>query len=277
MTRGPIELRSPATVALHHVLSRNSLIVGLALLLLAAFAWGWLWFAPGGGQATGDMAGMDMAGMDMGAMAMPADPWTTAYLMTAFAMWSIMMVAMMAPSAAPMILLHARIDRSESEAARLFHSALFIAAYLLVWTAFAAAAVGAQALLLDGGLLSAATLSIGSPAIIAAMLLLAAAYELTPAKGRCLENCQSPLIFIHRHWKPGADGAFRLGIRHGLYCVGCCWALMLLLFVGGVMNLAWIALLAIVATLEKVASPRWKAHRWVAALLLLAAVLVALR
>lgn len=270
---------SAATLVLHHILSRNSLIVAATLAVLAGLAWAWLLIDPSP-KAMDDMGAMDVAGMegmDMSTMVMPVDPWSSAYLGMAFAMWSIMMVAMMVPSAAPMILLHARIDRAETEGARLLHTSLFIAAYLLIWVLFAAAAVAAQALLLHGGLLSAATLSIGNRPITAALLLLAAVYELTPAKARCLENCQSPLIFIHRYWKPGAAGALRLGIRHGLYCLGCCWALMLLLFAGGVMNLAWVALLAILATVEKTAPPRWRTHRWIAALLLLGALLLLLR
>lgn len=259
----------------HRLLSRNSLIVAGALVLLALSAWLWLWFTPmSGGQAMdmSGMAGMEgMEGMDMTGMVMPAQPWTAAYLLPAFAMWSIMMVAMMLPAAAPMILLYARIDRSETERARLANSFLFIAAYLLVWTGFSAGAVAAQALLLHSGMLSQAALSIGSRPIAAGLLLLAALYELTPAKRICLENCQSPLLFIHRFWR---EGAFRLGVRHGLYCVGCCWALMLLLFVGGVMNLAWIAALAILAAVEKVLPPSWQLHRWIAAGLLLAAALM---
>ena len=273
-TRQASQSSGPA-LALHHILSRNNLIVAAALLLLTLLAWGWLWLSPAAPLAGGE--GMDMAGMDMSGMDMAVDPWSASYLSMAFAMWSIMMVAMMLPSAAPMILLHARMDRSESESARLFHSSLFIAAYLLVWTIFAAAAAAAQAMLIEGGLLSSAALTLGHRGAAAGVLLLAAGYERTPAKHRCLENCQSPLIFIHRYWHPGAAAAFRLGVRHGLYCLGCCWALMLLLFVGGVMNLAWIALLAVLATVEKIAPPQWRLHRALAVLLLLIAALMLIR
>ena len=265
---------SGAALTLHHLLSRNSLIVAAALLVLALLAWAWLWLSPAG-PAIGGMDGMDMDGMDM--MAMPVQPWSAPYLLMGFAMWAIMMVAMMLPSAAPMILLHARIDRAETEKARLLHSSLFLAAYLLVWAGFAAVAVLLQAALLHAELLSDSALALHDRTIAAGLLLLAATYELTPAKGRCLENCRSPLIFVHRFWRPGAVGAFRLGLRHGLYCVGCCWALMLLLFVGGVMNLAWVALLAILATVEKALPPLWHVDRWMAAILLAGALLIALR
>jgi predicted metal-binding membrane protein len=266
-----------AGLALNHLLSRHSLIVGAALLALVLMAWAWLLSHPHAPMADMPaMPGRDMAGMEMGGMTMNADPWSFAYLATAFAMWSVMMVAMMLPSAAPMILLHARIDRSDSESRRLLHSLLFVAAYVALWTGFSALAAAAQALLLHNGLLSAATLALDQRVAASALLLLAAAYELTPAKHRCLKNCQSPLIFIHRYWKAGAAGAFSLGTRHGLYCVGCCWALMLLLFAGGVMNLAWIAPLTILAAIQKVAPPRWRLHRWTAALLLLLAGLLAI-
>lgn len=209
-------------------------------------------------------------------MMMPVDPWSGAYLATAFAMWAVMMVAMMIPSATPMILLHGHIDRSGSSNLRLLHSLLFVAAYLAVWTGIAAAIAIAQALLIGVGLLSAQSLTLGDRAIAVALLLLAATYELTPVKARCLEQCQSPSLFLPRYWKPGAAGAFGLGVRHGLYCVACCWALMLLLFVGGVMNLAWVALLGGLAAVEKMAPPRWSLHRWIAGLLMIGALLLAM-
>ena len=246
---------------IYGLLSRDSLIVAMALVLVTGLAWAWLL-----------SASMDNGG-DMQAMAMPVEPWSAAYLLPAFAMWAIMMVAMMTPSAAPMILLHARIDRADSARSRWLHIFLFVAAYLFVWTLFSAVAVAAQAVLIASGLVSAAALTIGDRAIAAMVLGAAAIYELTAAKRLCLEKCQSPLHFVLRFWKPGAAGALRLGIAHGLFCVGCCWALMLLLFVGGVMNLAWVAFLGIVVLGEKVAPAGWQMHRWIAALLILAAVL----
>lgn len=259
----------------HQLLSRNSLIVGAALLLLVMMAWIWLLSMPDASMA--DMAGTGMADMPMGGMPMAIQPLSPSYFLAAFAMWSIMMVAMMLPSAAPMILLHARIDRATSHYARLLHSLMVMGSYLLIWISFSAIAVGAQALLLHGGYLSAETLSLGGRVGAAGLLLVAALYELTPAKHRCLENCQSPLIFIHRYWRPGARGAFQIGMRHGLYCLGCCWALMLLLFVGGVMNLAWIAFFTCLVAAQKMAPPRWRLDRWTAAFLFVAALFVALR
>jgi predicted metal-binding membrane protein len=237
-------------------------IVAVALAAAAVLAWVWLLRSPMGG-------GGDMAGMSMG----PA-PLSAAYLAPAFAMWAIMMVAMMVPSAAPMILLHARIDKAPTSAGRTRNSLLFALSYLLVWTAFSAVAALAQALLVRAGLVSEMALAVGDGMLAAALLGAAAAYELTLAKRLCLDKCQSPMLFILRYWKPGAAGAVRLGLTHGLYCLGCCWALMLLLFVGGVMNLAWVALLGIVVLAEKFAPPAWRAERLVAAALVIAAIAV---
>jgi predicted metal-binding membrane protein len=182
-------------------------------------------------------------------------------------MWAIMMVAMMVPSAAPMILLHARIDKAATRSQRTRNSLLFALSYLLVWTAFSASAALAQALLVNTGHVSNMALRVGDGLIAATLLLGAAAYELTAAKRLCLDKCQAPMLFILKHWKPGATGAVRLGIAHGLFCVGCCWALMLLLFVGGVMNPAWVALLGIAVLGEKFAPPAWHAERYLAAAL----------
>lgn len=253
----------PLTTTPRGLLSREILIVAIALAAAAVLAWVWLLQSP--------MAGGSMAGM-----AMKPAPFSAAYLIPTFVMWSIMMVAMMVPSAAPMILLHARIDRAPSAHARTAHTLLFALTYLLVWTAFSALAASAQAVLVGSGVVSAASLSLGSRTLAAGLLAAAGVYELTAAKRLCLDKCQSPLLFMMRHFRPGAAGAVRLGIVHGLYCLGCCWALMLLLFVGGVMNLAWVAVLGVVVLGEKFAPPSWRAERIVAALLFLGSVLLML-
>ena len=209
-----------------------------------------------------------------GMAAMGPPPLSVAYLVAAFAMWAIMMVAMMVPSAAPMILLHARIAKAPSRRARTLLSLLFALCYLLVWTGFAALAALAQALLVASGAISGMALAIGDRALAAVLLLLAAGYELTAAKRVCLDKCQAPMLFVLRYWRPGVKGAIRLGLAHGLFCVGCCWALMLLLFVGGVMNLAWVAALGLVVLGEKLAPPRWRAERLVAAALAAGAILL---
>jgi predicted metal-binding membrane protein len=242
------------------VLSRSTLIAGAALLLAALLAWRWLTVSNMGAMASHGMGTMAIA------------PWTAAYLIPAFAMWAVMMVAMMLPSAAPMILLHARIDRAVSPARRLMHTLLFVLAYLFVWSAFSAGAALAQALLIDLGLVSSFSLALGDRAAAAALLAGAALYQLSPVKAACLNQCRSPIHFVMQFWSPGIRGTLRLGLVHGLFCVGCCWVLMLLLFVAGVMNLAWIALLAAIVVAEKMAPPKWRISRVIAGLLFAGAV-----
>ncbi|HET7678953.1 MAG TPA: DUF2182 domain-containing protein [Xanthobacteraceae bacterium] len=227
--------------------SGANLIVLGALAGAAVLAWAGLYSIP-------------MAGMT-------PDPLSASYLIAAFLMWSIMMIAMMVPSATPMILLHACIDKAPSANLRTAHTLLFALGYLMIWAGFSAFAALAQALLVRTGALSTMNISFGSRAAAGAVLILAAVYELTAAKRLCLDKCQSPLLFMLRHYRPGAAGAVRLGLVHGLFCLGCCWALMLLLFVGGVMNLAWVAVLGLVVVGEKLAPRRFHAERFIAATL----------
>ena len=217
--------------------------------------------------------GMGMAGpVSRGAR---PDVWNAVYLGPAFAMWAIMMVAMMLPSASPMILLHATLS---ARGARPAHAATlaFALVYLLVWTAFAALAAIGQAMLVSRGVVEAATLELGSRWISVALLGAIASYQLSSFKDVCLSACRSPMSFLLRHWRPGILGAVRMGLTHGLYCLGCCGFLMLLLFVGGVMNLAWVVLIAAVVLVEKYAPSRWHARRLIAVLLLVAGATLAL-
>jgi len=243
-----------AQLAIERLLSRSGLVASAALAIAVALAWAWL-------------TRSEMAAMDGHAMAMPAAPWSAGYLAPAFAMWAVMMVAMMLPSAAPMILLHARIGRVPTAARRLAHTLLFSLAYLVVWTGFSAAAALAQALLIDLGLVRASTLALGDRTVAAAVLVGAGSYQLTSAKAACLDQCRSPIQFVLRYWTPGVGGALRLGLAHGVFCVGCCWGLMILLFVAGVMNLAWVAVLAALVLFEKMAPPGWRASLLIAGLL----------
>jgi predicted metal-binding membrane protein len=250
-----------AQLSIERLLSRSPLIAGVALIVAVVLAWRWLLIS--------DMSLMPMDGHNMGAMTVR--PWSAAYLLSAFAMWAVMMVAMMLPSAAPMILLHARIDRVSTPATRLLHTLLFALTYLFVWVCFSALAAVAQALLVDRGLLSAAGLALGAPILVAIFLVAAAFYQFSPVKAACLRQCQSPVHFVMRFWSPGVAGALRLGLVHGLYCIGCCWGIMLLLFVAGVMNLAWVAGLAAAVLLEKLAPPRWHVSKALGGLMLAAA------
>ena len=198
------------------------------------------------------MAGMsDMPGM--AGMAMPQlHAWTAAEFVLMFLMWAVMMVGMMLPSAAPMILLYDRVrERQEAKGASLTATAVFAAGYLLAWALFSLAAVVAQWALEQAALLSPMMVS-ASPWLGGGLLIAAGIYQWTPLKHACLVHCRMPITFLAHHWHPGGLGALRMGLHHGLFCIGCCWVLMALLFVFGVMNLLWIAALAIFVLLEKV-------------------------
>jgi len=199
--------------------------------------------------------GMDLAmSGDLGGAIMVPAVWSPAYAALMFAMWWIMMVAMMVPSAAPMVLLVAAVAQRQSAPAQpLATVAAFVGGYLVVWGAFSLAATllqwGLEALRLVSPMAMAST----TPVFAGILLLAAGLYQLTPLKHACLGHCRHPLGFVAGHWRPGGWGAFRMGLHHGAWCLGCCWALMLLLFVGGVMNLVWVAAIALFVLVEKIA------------------------
>jgi predicted metal-binding membrane protein len=171
-------------------------------------------------------------------------------------MWWVMMIAMMTPSAAPVILLYARATRHGQAAGRLQQgvvpTAAFAGGYLLAWLGFSAVAATLHSLLERAGLVSAMMLSSTSAGVSAAVLIAAGLYQLSPLKHVCLNHCRAPVQFLSRRWRPGTSGALRMGLEHGAFCVACCWVLMALLFVGGIMNVVWIAALAILVLLDKV-------------------------
>ena len=252
----------PGNTLVERVVRRDRIAVGAGVVVVASLAWAHLL----------GMAGHDAAmGSGMGAgMAMPhLQAWGGADLALLIVMWAVMMVAMMLPSAAPLVLLFATIARRRRESRSPAAPTTALAAgYLVAWTAFAAAAGLAQWGLHRAALLSPATATAG-PVLGGLLLVAAGLYQWTPLKGRCLSECRSPLSFLTREWREGAAGALVMGVRHGAFCVGCCWALMALLFVAGVMNLLWIAALAIYVMVEKVApAGGWLAR--VAGLLLVA-------
>lgn len=195
----------------------------------------------------------DMYGaMDGSSAWMMTHTWDFSHLALLFAMWVVMMVGMMLPSAAPTLLLYAGVVRKSPECERArAHVYAFACGYLLVWTAFSLLATVLQRLFARWLLLSPMMESRGW--FGGALLIAAGVYQLTPFKRTCLESCRSPAAFISTHWRRGVSGAFYIGVAHGAFCLGCCWALMLLLFVGGVMNLWWIAALTIFVLLEKLA------------------------
>ena len=166
-------------------------------------------------------------------------------------MWWVMMAAMMLPSAAPAILLYGRVRQQHGETAVIRPSWWFLGGYLLAWLAFAVLFACLQMLATRTGLLDPMTMRATSPFVAGACLITVGVYQLSSIKDACLVNCRSPATFLSRHWKPGRPGALRLGLLHGIYCVGCCWLLMGLLFIGGVMNFVWIAVLAALVALEK--------------------------
>jgi predicted metal-binding membrane protein len=197
----------------------------------------------------------DMYGPMTGASAwMMGGVWDPAHLLLLFAMWVAMMAGMMLPSAAPALLLYAGVIRRspDGEGGAPAHVYAFAGGYLLVWTIFSGAATVLQRVLARAFILS-PMMEPRSPLFAGILLLAAGAFQFTPYKRACLNACRNPAEFLARHWRPGVAGGFYLGTANGLYCLGCCWALMLLLFVGGVMNLWCIAALTIFVLLEKVA------------------------
>jgi predicted metal-binding membrane protein len=235
------------------VVRRDRWVVAIALGLVCALSWAWLVWQGRQMAATPD-AMTQMAGAMAPMAPMGPPPFSFAYFAGALVMWALMMVAMMLPSAAPMILLYARVaGGTRTQGGALAPTLLFAGVYLAVWTGFSGLAAAAQTGLAGAGALAARRLAIGDGRIAGALLVAAGLYQLTPLKRACLGRCRSPLAFVTQHWRPGWLGATRLGLLHATYCVGCCWALMALLFAGGVMNLAWVAVLALVVLVEKVA------------------------
>jgi predicted metal-binding membrane protein len=194
------------------------------------------------------------AGMSEGSMAgamVHVQPWAAAELAPRLLMWAVMMVAMMVPTAVPMTLVYAAVAR---KAAREDHPVaptfVFVAGYLAIWVLFSATATAAQSGLDQLALLSSA-MSSSSQLLGGGLLIAAGIYELTPYKHACLAHCRAPAHFISHKWRRGFPGAFHMGLELGVYCLGCCWILMGLLFVGGLMNLFWVAAIAAFILLEK--------------------------
>lgn len=182
---------------------------------------------------------------------MMTDKWDFTHQALLFAMWTVMMVGMMLPSATPTLFLYAAVLRKSGEIANAHRYVYaFACGYLIIWTVFSLVATVLQ-LLLARWLLLSRMMEARSRWFATALLVVAGVYQLTPLKQVCLNSCRSPVAFITQRWKRGVFGGFRMGLEQGLYCLGCCWALMLLLFVGGVMNLWWIVALTVFVLLEK--------------------------
>ena len=236
------------------LLRRERLLVLAGLLLITALAWWWV--------AIGSGTGMSAYSMTTWRFPPPlhtssVEIWSPGYALVMFFMWWIMMVAMMIPSATPTILLYGLVYRQEQRKGKLPAGAVptfvFVLGYLLSWAVFSGAATGLQWCLERVAIIHQMMMWSVSPIFTAALLLAAGLYQFTPLKTACLDHCRSPAQYLAQHFRPGAAGAFRLGWRHGAYCLGCCWFLMALLFAGGIMNLVWVAGLALYVLIEKVA------------------------
>ena len=219
------------------------MIIGSCLAALVILAWLYLL------HSKAVMPDMEMR--DMPGMVMPELPWGVVTLLLLFTMWTVMMVAMMVPSAAPMVLAFLTMNRSRQANARpLVPVSIFLLGYLAIWAAYSAIATLAQWGLHHAALLS-STMAATSPMLNGALLVAAGVFQWTPLKRACLKGCRSPLAFLMSEWREGTAGAFVMGLRHGGYCVGCCWVLMALLFVAGVMNLLWVAAIGLFVMAEK--------------------------
>jgi predicted metal-binding membrane protein len=219
---------------------RRAVVAG-ALVAVIAAAWGYLLLGAG--------IEMDMAGRGM--MAMPPR-WNLPYAGLILAMWIVMMIAMMVPTAAPTVLLFTVLagDRLGSSNLVPATAVVFSSGYVLVWCSFSVAATVLQWSLDRAGLLS-ESMALANATLASTVLIAAGVYQWTPLKEACLRHCRSPSEFLLCHWRGGTLGAVRTGARHGLFCLGCCWMLLALMFVGGLMNLAWVGAIALLVLLEK--------------------------
>lgn len=235
-------------------LSREQLSLIAALVVLAAAAWGYLL------NMAADMANMAMPEIPMPEMSMNnmADmamdmttlmPWSALDVFFLFIMWAVMMVAMMLPSAAPMILTFQTVNQRRPQH-RAIPTYLFVSGYLAVWILYSGAATLLQWFLHHQALIN-SSMEVSHPLLSGGILIGAGVFQWTRLKERCLTQCRSPLMFLMAHWREGAKGAFTMGLHHGSYCTGCCWLLMLVLFVAGVMNLFAVLLIAMFVLAEK--------------------------
>jgi predicted metal-binding membrane protein len=224
---------------------RGRILISTCIALITALAWAYLI------HLDRQMASAVEYDKAMAAMGMTTHgPWTAADAFFTFAMWAIMMVGMMAVSAAPMILLFAAAQAKRGQPGASPAVIAFGFGYFVIWAGFSACATIAQWALHRAAMLSPA-MAASSSRLGGILLIVAGLYQLTPWKGACLRHCRGPLGFLMTHWRDGTFGAFQMGLHHGVHCLGCCWALMAVLFVVGVMNLVWVAALTVFVLLEK--------------------------
>lgn len=238
--------------AIEHLLARDRVIVIATLILSVALSAGYILLGAGTGMSSIDMsAETGPAGALVGGIPDMISPhvWSLRYGTVVFAMWWLMMIAMMVPSAAPTILLYGALHRERGAGPALE----FLTGYLAIWGAFSLVATLIQAILAASGMMSAMYMNLATLFTAAVVLICAGAYQLSPIKAACLEHCRGPVASLTRHRRTGWAAAFRMGVVHGRYCLGCCWALMALLFVGGIMNIWWIAAMTVYVAIEKLA------------------------
>lgn len=262
-----------ARSAVERLFARDRVIVVLSLALCVLLSAYYILGGAGTGMSAVEMsletgpAGALIAGTDD--MVSP-HVWSVRYAVVVFVMWWLMMVAMMVPSAAPTILLYGALYRERGAPGQLE----FAAGYLAIWAVFSLAATAAQGLLAAIGMMSAMYMNLATTYLAAAALVGAGLYQLTPVKAACLDHCRGPVEALTRHRRTGRAAAFRMGLVHGRYCLGCCWALMALLFVGGVMNIWWIAAITIYVAVEKLAPGGKTLARIMAAILVAAGIVL---
>jgi predicted metal-binding membrane protein len=225
---------------------RDRILIPACITLITLLSWFYLFHL--GRQMSSEMEQDKM----MTAMGMTTQvPWTAADVFFTFAMWVVMMVGMMVPAATPVILLFAGAQAKRGNRGARLATVFFGLGYVTVWAGFSGGAALAQWLLHQAAMLSVAMAASNSH-LAGGVLVAAGVYQLTPWKGKCLSHCRSPLGFLMTNWRDGTFGAFQMGLHHGAYCLGCCWALMCVLFVVGVMNLFWVAILTGFVLLEKI-------------------------
>jgi predicted metal-binding membrane protein len=223
----------------------SATVITTCIVLVCVIAWAYLVYLH---RQMPSVSSASTSMMDMG-MRMDA-PWSAADIFFTFTMWAVMMVGMMTATAAPVLLLFAASSVRRAESGGYAAVIAFALGYLAIWFGFSGLATGAQWTLHQAALLSPA-MATTSPRLAAALLIAAGVYQLTPLKRACLRHCQTPMGVLMSHWREGAGGAFQMGLRHGISCLGCCWVLMCVLFAVGIMNLVWVALLTAFILLEK--------------------------
>ena len=226
--------------------SRDRLLIWTCLAAVIALAWAYLIHLDR--QMASEMEHHTM--MAAMGMTMEMPPWTAADVLFTFAMWVVMMIGMMVGTAAPVLLLFAGAHAGRGGRRVPWIVLVFGLGYVIVWAGFSAAAALTQWALHSAAMLS-PMMAASSPRVGGAILIAAGVYQLTPFKRACLTHCRSPLGFLMTHWRGGTRGALMMGLRHGAYCLGCCWALMGVLFAVGVMNLLWVAALSVFVLVEK--------------------------